>query len=118
MTTVRPIIQITFRNLRHSDAIEGHVRRRAEKLSAACRRVVACQVTIETPHRSKHHGQHYRVRIDLTMPRTELVVDRCPDAGRECEDVYVAIDQAFDHAMRRLREDGRRRRPAHVRLGA
>ena len=72
-------------------------------------RLVACHVAIESPHRHKQHGRHYRVRVDLTLPGTALVVDRCPDEGHANEDVYAAIDQAFDHAVRRVREAKRRR---------
>jgi ribosome-associated translation inhibitor RaiA len=105
-------LQILFRGLDHSDAIEQYVRHRAHKLTDVGQRVVACHVAIEAPHRSKHHGRHYRVRLDVAVPGAELVVDRCPDEGREYEDVYAAIDHAFDHAFRRLREAERRRWPS------
>jgi ribosomal subunit interface protein len=108
-------LQITFRDLAHSDAIEEHVRNRAGKLADLGQRIVACHVAIEAPHRHKQHGRHYRVRLDLAIPGAELVVDRCPDEGRACEDVYAAIDYAFDHAFRRLREAGARRRSEQVR---
>jgi ribosomal subunit interface protein len=102
-------LQITFRDIAPSDAIDSYVRRRAEKLDNAEGRLVACHVAIEAPHRHKHHGRHYRVRVDLTVPGAALVVNRCPDEGHTCEDVYAAIDQAFDHAVRRLREARQRR---------
>ena len=47
--------------------------------------------------------------IALTrFPGRELVIDRCPDESRETEDVYAAIDHAFDHAVRRLREGAKK----------
>lgn len=101
-------LQITFRDLDHSDAIESYVRARAEKLDAVSSRLVKCHVAIEAPHRSKHHGRHYRVRLDLAIPGRELVVDRCPDESRATEDVYAAIDHAFDHAVRRLRDEAKK----------
>lgn len=107
-------LQITFHNLAHSDAVEDHVRRRVERLSALAKRVLACHVAVEAPHKSKVHGRHYRVRLDLTTPGAEVIVDRCPDAGRACEDVHSAIDHAFDHAARKLRERMRRGRPEHL----
>jgi ribosomal subunit interface protein len=108
-------LQITFRDMDHSDAVESYVRKRAGKLAAASRGIVACKVAVEAPHRHKNHGRHFRVRIDLTVPGTELVVDRCPDAGNACADVYAAIDQAFDHVLRRLRDGAKRRHPGRVR---
>jgi ribosome-associated translation inhibitor RaiA len=102
-------LQITFRGIDASHAIEDHVRRRAEKLDGAGG-VVACRVAIEAPHRSKTHGRHYRVRLDIAVAGGEIIVDRCPDEGHDAEDVHVAIDRAFDHAVRRLREHDDRRR--------
>jgi ribosome-associated translation inhibitor RaiA len=103
-------LQITFRDLDPSDAIESYVRSRAEKLATLGRNVLTCHVAIEAPHRSKHHGRHYRVRLDLAVPGGEVVVDRCPDEGRACEDIYAAIDHAFDNALKSVREGVERRR--------
>ncbi|MBI4642020.1 MAG: HPF/RaiA family ribosome-associated protein, partial [Candidatus Tectomicrobia bacterium] len=47
----------------------------------------------------------YTVRIDLTVPGAELVVDRQEDA-----DLYVAIRDAFHAARRRLEDYARRQR--------
>jgi ribosomal subunit interface protein len=103
-------LQITFRDLDASEAIETYIRSRAQKLTTLGRNIVSCHVAIEAPHRSKHHGRHYRVRLDLAIPGGEVVVDRCPDVARTCEDVYAAIDLAFDHALRQVREGVERRR--------
>jgi ribosome-associated translation inhibitor RaiA len=103
-------LQITFRDLDPSEALETYVRSRAEKLTTLGRNVVACHVAIESPHRSKHHGRHYRIRLDIAIPGGEVVVDRCPDEGDACADAYSAIDRAFEHAVRRLREGVQRRR--------
>lgn len=108
-------LQITFRDMDHSDAIEDYVRKRAAKLSAMRRSLVACKVAVEAPHRHKNHGRHYRVRIDMTVPGSEVVVDRCPDVGDACADVYAAIDYAFDHALRRLRDGAKKKHPVRAR---
>jgi ribosome-associated translation inhibitor RaiA len=110
-------LQITFRDMDHSDSVEDYVRKRAIKLSAV-RRIVACKVAVEAPHRHKNHGRHYRVRIDMTVPGSEVVVDRCPDVGDACADVYAAIDYAFDHALRRLRDGAKRKLPVRARAVA
>ena len=52
----------------------------------------------------------YRVRIDVSVPGNEIVVDRNPDAGRGHEDAYAAIDDAFSLAVRRLGEHSERAR--------
>jgi ribosomal subunit interface protein len=115
MTNTIPL-RITFRDMDPSDAVDAYVRKRASRLAQFARGVVACKVAIEAPHRHKVHGRHYRVRIDLTAPGREVVVDRCPDAGDACADIYAAIDGAFDHAVRRLRDAGKRRQPMRARV--
>ncbi|HZU85404.1 MAG TPA: HPF/RaiA family ribosome-associated protein [Polyangiaceae bacterium] len=103
-------IQITFHGVQHSDAIEEYVRKRADKLDTLDPRVVACRVALELPHRHAHHGEHYRVRIDIRVPGGEVVVERVPEGDRAYEDVYAAIDAAFDDASRRLQDFVRRQR--------
>jgi ribosomal subunit interface protein len=97
-------VSITFRDLERSDAIEASVRKHAEKLLTFDERIVSCDVAIEAPHRHKHHGRHYRVRVTVTVPGATLVADRNPDAGQAHEDVYAAVDDAFDRATRELRD--------------
>jgi cold shock CspA family protein len=60
---------------------------------------------IEVPHKHKHQGRSFDVRLDLTVPGKELVVNREAD-----EDVYVALRDAFDAAKRQLDDYGRRQR--------
>lgn len=102
--------RITFRDVDRTDALEAYVRRRAEKLDTFAADIIGCAVVVEAPHRHKHHGRHYRVRIDLAVPGAELVADRCTDEGHGHDDAYAAIDDAFEHAGRVLRDHAERRR--------
>ena len=106
-------VQITYRDFEHTEALDSFVRRHVEKLETLGGRVTSCRIALESPHRHKHHGRHYRVRIDLSLPGSTLLVDRAPDARHETEDAYSAIDDAFDHASRMLTEHVRRRRDLH-----
>jgi ribosomal subunit interface protein len=103
-------IQITFRDLHHSDAVENYVLARVEKLGSLASRIVGCHVTLELPHRHQHQGRHYRVRIDLHLPGGEVTVGKTHDDDRNDEDVYAAVDAAFDLAGRRLQDFVRRQR--------
>lgn len=110
-------IQITFRNLERSEAIEARIRERAEKLDAYCDRIMGCRVIVEALHKHHRHGNHYHVRVDVTVPAGELVAGREPDAHHSYTDVYVAIRDAFD-AMRRQLEDYARRQDRRVKAHA
>jgi len=127
-------LQITFRNMPHSPAIEETVREKAAKLDSYYDRIMGCHVVVEAPHRHHHKGKAYQVRIDLTVPGGELVINRMPKrlsaarlrelelAGKDLtenhepskhaahEDVYVAIRDAFNSAGRKLQDYARKRR--------
>jgi len=105
-------LQITFRNIDASEAMETNIRTKAEKLDHFYDQIMSCRVIVEAHH--KHHkGNIYHVRIDLTVPDGELVVSRDPGKDHSHEDVYVAIRDSFNAAYRQL-EDYSRRRQQHV----
>jgi ribosomal subunit interface protein len=93
-------LHIKFLNIPASEAIEAEVRKRAEKLQQFSDRINRCDVTIETNGKHKHQGHLYEVRIDLTLPGAEIALNRI----HPNEDVYVAIRDAFDAAIRKLQE--------------
>ena len=99
------IFQITARDVPHSEALEAHVRQKAEKLQAFYPNLMGCRVVIEVPHKHKTQGRAFNVCLDITVPGKELVVNREAD-----QDVYVALRDAFDAAKRQLEDYGRRQR--------
>jgi ribosomal subunit interface protein len=103
-------LQITYRGIGSSDAIQSYVRTRADKLERFSQRITGCHVTIEIPHRHKRHGHHYRVRIDIVVPGDALVATRDPAPRKQKEDLYASIDAAFDEAQRLLEDRVRRQR--------
>ena len=89
-------LEITFRDVPHSDALEADIRDKAGKLDQFYDRIMACRVMVEAPHSHHHKGNLYHVRIDLTVPDGELVVSRAPKEHHAHEDPYVAVRDAFD----------------------
>src|SRR3970040_3166416 len=61
-----------------SPPVEAHIREKAGKLDAFYDRIMSCPVTVESPHRRHRKGKRYRVRIDITAPGGELVINRAP----------------------------------------
>jgi ribosomal subunit interface protein len=106
-------LQIAFRNLERSESVEAKIRERAEKLEKYCDRIMGCRVVVEARHKRHQHGNHYHVRVDVTVPEAELVASRAPDEHHAYTDVYVAVRDAFD-AMRRQLEDYVRRQDRRV----
>jgi ribosome-associated translation inhibitor RaiA len=105
-------VEITFRDMDPSPAIEARIREEAEKLSKFDGRLGGCRVRVEAPHRRHHKGKVYHVTVEVEAPRNTLVVSRDRELDHSHEDVYVAIRDAFHAARRRVQEDARRRRGA------
>ena len=61
-------MQVTFRNMSRSDAIEAMVREEAAHLDRYYNHIMGCRVMIEVPHRHRQEGGHYHLRISLTLP--------------------------------------------------
>lgn len=47
-------LQITFRNMAPSAAIEASIREKAAKLEVFYERIMSCRVIVEAPHRHHH----------------------------------------------------------------
>ena len=105
-------LQIAFRNMESSPAIEARVRERVKRLDRYYDRIMSCRVVVESPHRRHHQGKVFHVRIDLTIPQGEIVVNREPEENHAHEDVFVAIRDAFDAMQRRLQDAARQQRGA------
>jgi len=103
-------LQITFRNMEQSDAVEAKIREKTEKLNQFCDDIMGCRVVVELSHKNHHKGNTFHVRIDITVPDGEIVVSRSPDQRQSHQDVYVAIRDAFDAARRQLEDYVCRRR--------
>ncbi|MBN1931741.1 MAG: HPF/RaiA family ribosome-associated protein [Desulfobacterales bacterium] len=98
-------LQITARDFELTEPIEDAIRKEAEKLDLFYEDIMGCRVLVELPHQHQQKGVLYHVRIDLTVPGSEIVVKREPH-----EDLYVAIGEAFDTALRQLQDYAEKRR--------
>lgn len=98
-----------------SPALEKVIRQRAKKLEKFCDQIIGCHVVIESPHKHHHKGNLHHLRIKVTVPGDEIVVQRSPDDNQSHEDPYVVVRDAFDSVRRRL-EDYMRKRRGNVKL--
>lgn len=95
-------LQITFRDIPPSEAIEAAIREKAQKLERYFDRITSCRVIVEAPHKHHHKGKLYEVSINITIPGHEIVVSRDNHDRHEHEDIYVSIRDAFMAAQRQL----------------
>src|SRR5919106_2814322 len=113
-------------------AIEKNIREKTSKLASFYGRITSCRVIVEAPHRHHHKGKAYEIRIGLSVPGDEIVINHAPtrlsalklSEAKDSEkdliethepskhaahaDVYVAIRDAFNAAGRQLQDYARR----------
>ncbi len=100
-------LQVTFRHMHGSDEVEERIRERAEKLDHIHNQIMTARVVVDLPAQRHKKGKMFLVRIDLTVPGRELVVNRDPLLNHAHEDIIVAVDDAFDAMERILKEYSR-----------
>lgn len=101
-------LEIVFRNVARTEEIEERIRSKASKLDRFFDRITGCRVVVEAPHKHHHKGNNYHVRIELSVPGGELVVNRDPQIP-DHEDLKIALRDAFQAAQRQLQAYSRKR---------
>ena len=99
-------LQITIRDMEHSDAVETRIRTGVDKLARFHPRITSCRVVVEQATRHQHQGRLFAVHVDVRVPGREEIVS----TRHQHEDVYVAVRDAFDSAARQLEEVVREQR--------
>lgn len=98
-------LEISTRWIELTPTLEAELRRRAEKLERYYNRITSCRIAVELPTRNHHEtGGPFRVRVDITVPGSELVADK------EMDDLNAAVRAAFDAAERQVEDFSQRQR--------
>lgn len=103
-------LQVTFKDMDPSPALESRIRAKAARLERFADDILRCHVTVEAPHRHHHQGRLYRARVEVFVPRGDVIVTREGPLNHAHEDPYVAVRDAFDAAIRQLEDHVRRLR--------
>lgn len=97
-------VEVTFRNVDPSPAIETLVRQKVAKLHQLAARLTSCRVVVALPNRRHQQGKIFAVSIELELPAGNLWINRTPPMDHRHEDIRVAVQDAFDAAKRRLQD--------------
>lgn len=121
-------IQISYRNVQASPAVEELIRKGTEKLSLFHHGIVRCRVVLETRHRHLRRGNRFETRVTVTVPGGQVTAssqatlvdpEKLLMAGKRTrraeielshKDLRIAITDAFKTAGRRLQDLVRRQR--------
>jgi putative sigma-54 modulation protein len=124
-------LEISFKGLDKSRAIEAKIAEKAAKLEKIFDRMTHCRVVVSAPNKHAHKGKNYEIKIDIGIPdHAPLVLTHESSVGGHVQgDLQAAIRDAFDAAKRRLddiaeklgagaKAERGRRRPAKSRKAA
>ena len=90
--------EITFHEIRASEAVEAAIQRWVARLEHLNTRILRCHVVVDQPHKHHRHGREFEIHLVLSVPGEGIV------ARVRHEDVYVAVADAFRAARRQLNE--------------
>jgi len=97
-------LQITFRHMDPSPALEARIRRKAEELDPFYDRITSCRVVVECRHKHHQQGNLFAIRVDLNIPGSQVIAGRNHAFSHAHEDAHVAVRDALDAARRQLEE--------------
>lgn len=109
-TTMTIPLQITFRQMDTSPALEARIRELVGRFERFSDNILRCHIIIEPLSGHSRQGALYEFRIALTLPDQEIAVCRTHPVDRAHEDPYVALRDTFRAARRKLQEYERKRR--------
>jgi hypothetical protein len=95
-------VNITFRHVDPSAAVEARAAELAQHLGQFSDRIQSCRVVIDAPHRHQHQGIVYKVMLQVEIPGEDVVVDMSRPQRDGHEDVYVVLRDAFEAARKQL----------------
>jgi cold shock CspA family protein/ribosome-associated translation inhibitor RaiA len=104
-------LEITYRDVDKSEAIERLIRRQMGKLERVCQHIISGSVAVERPHKHQRAGSNYRVRVNLLVPpRHEIAVEHTSTEGDLHEPLPKVVRETFEAARRQLQELRQRQR--------
>jgi ribosomal subunit interface protein len=96
-------IQITFKDLDHSEPLNELIHEKANKLQQFFDNITSCHVVIEQTQKNKHQGKLNNIRIHLGVPGKDIIVNH-----NENENLFIAVRDAFDSTRRQLEDYARK----------
>lgn len=103
-------VKITYRNMESSAALEKRIHHEAQKLYKRFQRILACDVVVSLPHRTKLQGKIIHININLYVPGRILAISHEPEINHAHEDAFVAVRDAFKSMEHKLTQFIEKRR--------
>ena len=97
-------LSIKFHNARKSARIEEVIRELAARFDKYHQRIQSCEVVIDQPHNQHQKGNHFHVRILISLPQKQqvTVTSTTPKHGDHTS-LRNTLRDAFEAATRQLK---------------
>ncbi len=96
-------LEISFKGLEKSRAVEAKVAERAARLERHFDRMTNVRVVVSAPNKLAHKGKHFEVKVEIGIPGgAPIIISEEPEGNDARSDLMIAIRNAFDSAERRL----------------
>ena len=105
-------LQISFRNMAASEALERRVREHWARLERHYDGIVTARIVLEAPHKQPHKST-LGISISIGVPGRDIVVKREQRLHEVDDYAYWVLNEAFAAAQRQL-EDYAQRQRRHV----
>jgi len=100
---MRGSVEIILRGISQSDELERYIGEQARQLGEICDCAPTCRVVAQCLRRPKEKGVQLAVGLAVTVPGTEIVVNR-----EHAHDIRIAVREAFKAAGLQLEDHARR----------
>lgn len=107
--------EIAFRNVDATEELKGRILDGISDLEEVHDHVITCRVMVEETNPARNAGKLNHVRIEVSVPNHQVVVNRDPPEHPASQDLRQAVNEAFRKARRRLREVKAKQR-GHVKV--
>lgn len=103
----RPL-QVTFKNMETSAALEALIRERVARLETLYPRLTGCRVVVEVPHRGSETGKlPIAIAVEADIPHRGPVVGKDQEERRDAKQDHTAVlNNAFEAVERQLEKLG------------
>lgn len=97
-------VQIIFRSVPYSSAIECHIAKHYNKLKKIYRKINNCRVVIDREENHRIKGKIFSVCINMTLLRSKELVSR-----KQNQNLYVALRDGFSAIEKLLEKQFKRK---------
>lgn len=98
-------LEIFFKDVTKTDALEKLIRDKVEKLEKMCDYITSCSIAVEKPNSTTRQRNPFRVRISMKVPPGhEIAVSKEPADNEKDDPLPTVIRNAFGAVQRQLKK--------------